>query len=135
MSPTLQVRDEKVNLYIEKDRHRPKPPIPQGKYFLIITENQQPTERPSFINVKNDAVYKLAKSRKSASNKLHELFKLCKSLSGLALDHRLLRVSCVCFQGAASVKLMSGKHLAVFVAFCFSYECRLVNGFRSFYVD
>ncbi|KAH3850886.1 hypothetical protein DPMN_093362 [Dreissena polymorpha] len=80
-SSTLQVLDEKVNLYIEKDRHRPEPAILQGKYFLIITKNQQPTETPSFINVKNDAVYKLATSRERAINKLHNLFKLCKSLS------------------------------------------------------
>ncbi|KAH3850859.1 hypothetical protein DPMN_093334 [Dreissena polymorpha] len=80
-SPTLQGRDEKVNLEIEKDRHRPEPPILHGKYFLNITENPKPTETSSYINVKNDAVYNLAKLRKRAINKLLKLLKLCKSLS------------------------------------------------------
>ncbi|KAH3819722.1 uncharacterized protein LOC127881675 [Dreissena polymorpha] len=79
-SPTLKRQDTNLDLYIEKDRHRPDPSKLHGKYFLIITENQKPAVTPSYINVKNDVVYKLAKSHRRSFEKLRKLFALCKSL-------------------------------------------------------
>ncbi|KAH3853412.1 uncharacterized protein LOC127875283 [Dreissena polymorpha] len=81
-SPTSQIQQTVVSLYIEKDRHSPKPSKLDGKYFLIVTERKQPTETPPYINVKNDAVYKLAKSRKRAWKKIRQLVKQCNRLRG-----------------------------------------------------
>ena len=81
-SPTSQIQQTVVSLYIEKDRHRPKPSKLYGIYFLIVTEKKLPTETPSYINVKNGDVYKLAKSRKRALKKIRQPVKLCEGLLG-----------------------------------------------------
>ena len=77
-SSTSQKRHTEVSLFIETNRNRPNPSKLDGQ--LIVTEKQQPTESSSYINIKNDAVYKLVESHERATKTIAKLRKLCKRL-------------------------------------------------------